>query len=128
MKKIITLAIVFFALCLPTLAEDSYFLPGEEREPYRPQQTTIKRQFDYPAFLVVTFVDRCATSMMGYMPMHPTQSRPIALQMCSCIMDQFRSDFDMDAFTKGGVKLAQAMGKQYSEVCKQLEFGNKTQM
>ena len=128
MKKIFLLIVLIFTIVVNIHAEDSEMLPGEKITKYQPQVATIKKELDYPAFVVVTFVDRCATSMMGYMPMHPTQSRPIALQMCSCIMDQFRSDFDMQAFTKGGVKLAQAMGQQYSEVCKQLEFGPKQQM
>ena len=128
MKNLFLLIALLFGLVVTIYAEDSELLPGEKIPNYQPQVATIKKELDYPAFLVVTFVDRCATSMMGYMPMHPAQSRPIALQMCSCIMDQFRSDFDMQAFTKGGVKLAQAMGQQYSEVCKQLEFGKKQNM
>jgi len=84
------------------------------------QQSTIRNKLDYPALTVVTFVDRCANSMMGYMPMHPSQSRPLAINLCSCLMDQFRSDFDIDVFMKGGTKLAQMMSPQYSEVCKQL--------
>jgi hypothetical protein len=60
--------------------------------------------------------------MMQYMPVHPSQSRPIALTMCSCFIDQFRSDFDIKQFTKGGSKLAKAMSEEYGEVCKQLEL------
>lgn len=89
---------------------------------------TIKNKLDYPADVIVVFVDRCASNMMTYMPMHPMQSRPIAMQMCSCLMDQFRSDFQFDQFKKGGTKLAEMMAPEYGEVCKQLEFGKKSNM
>ena len=86
------------------------------------KENRIKNKLDYPAKVIVAFVDSCATNMMQYMPVHPSQSRPIALTMCSCFMDQFRSDFDIKQFTKGGSKLAQAMSEEYGEVCKQLEL------
>ena len=86
------------------------------------EKARIKNKLDYSANVIVMFVDRCASNMMAYMPMHPTQSRPVALKMCSCLMDQFRSDFQFDQFKKGGAKLAEMMAPEYGEVCKQLEF------
>jgi len=85
-------------------------------------KASIKNKLDYPAKVIVAFVDSCATKMMQYMPVHPSQSRPIALTMCSCFIDQFRSDFNIKQFTKGGSKLAKAMSQEYGEVCKQLEL------
>ena len=86
----------------------------------------IKNKLDYPASTIVAFVEQCSLRMMQYMPMHPMQSRPISIKLCNCLMDQFRSDFDYKSFSKGGTKLAEAMAPEYSEVCKQLEFGRKT--
>ena len=104
------------------LEEMPDFSKREERKP------TIKNKLDYPASVIVVFVDRCASNMMAYMPMHPTQSRPVALKMCSCLMDQFRSDFQFDQFKKGGTKLAEMMAREYGEVCKQLEFTESFKM
>lgn len=126
MKKWI-LCFLFCCIFGISFAEEDGPLLGNEKMPKFNKEipnevATIKNKLDYPAKVIVAFVDSCATNMMQYMPVHPSQSRPIALTMCSCFMDQFRSDFTIKQFTKGGSKLAKMMSAQYGEVCKQLEL------
>lgn len=126
MKKWI-LCFLFCCVFGISFAEEDGPLLGNEKMPsfdktIPNEVATIKNELDYPAKVIVAFVDSCATNMMQYMPVHPSQSRPIALTMCSCFMDQFRSDFSIEQFTKGGSKLATMMSAQYGEVCKQLEL------
>lgn len=132
MFKIATATALLILVSTISFAEESNLeLKGESQYSFsqreRPEDI-LKNKLDYPANVIVVFVDRCATNMMAYMPMHPTQSRPVALKMCSCLMDQFRSDFQFDQFRKGGAKLAEMMAQEYGEVCKQLEFGKNYSM
>ena len=126
MKKWI-LCFLFCCIFGISFAEEDGPLLGNEKMPSFNNQipnevATIKNKLDYPAKVIVAFVDSCATNMMQYMPVHPSQSRPIALTMCSCFMDQFRSDFTVKQFIKGGSRLAQMMSAQYGDVWKQLEL------
>ena len=131
MLKYVLLTILIFSFSSNYLfaEEDSKVLNGESvysfKQPIEPPKDLVKTKLDYPANVIVTFVDRCASNMMAYMPMHPMQSRPLALTMCSCLMDQFRGDFKFDQFKKGGTKLAEMMAPEYGEVCKQMQFGKK---
>ena len=128
LKKIASIFIVLLISTFSYAEEDGLLLekmPDFSKKEESFTETTIKNKLDYPADVIVTFVDRCASNMMTYMPMHPMQSRPLALQMCSCLMDQFRSDFQFNQFKKGGTKLAEMMAHQYGEVCKELKFGKK---
>jgi len=131
MKKWI-LSFLFCCVFGIASAEEDGPLLGNEKMPTFDKkeytQATIRNKLDYPAKVIVAFVDSCATNMMQYMPIHPNQSRPIALTMCSCFIDQFRSDFTIEQFTKGGAKLAQMMSNQYGEVCKQMELTPSTRM
>ena len=122
-KLILTIIILTLSSSLLLAEEDGILLekmPTFAKEEIKKDR--VRNKLDYPAKVIVAFVDSCATNMMQYMPVHPSQSRPIALTMCSCFIDQFRSDFDIKQFTKGGSKLAQAMSEEYGEVCKQLEL------
>ena len=134
LKYLLFTVLVFSFSSDPLFAEeDSSVLQGENKYSFKTPteideevpKDLVKNKLDYPANIIVTFVDRCASNMMAYMPMHPMQSRPMALTMCSCLIDQFRSDFELPQFKKGGTKLAEMMAPQYSEVCKQLQFGKK---
>ena len=124
MFKKTAIALTLLITSLTAYAEEDGLLLEEmpDFSKIEKKKATIKNKLDYPANVIVVFVDRCASNMMAYMPMHPTQSRPVALKMCSCLMDQFRSDFQFDQFKKGGTKLAEMMAPEYGEVCKQLEF------
>ena len=122
-KLILTTIILTLSSGLLLAEEDGILL--EEMPKFANEEIKkdrLRNKLDYPAKVIVAFVDSCATNMMQYMPVHPSQSRPIALTMCSCFIDQFRSDFDIKQFTKGGSKLAKAMSEEYGEVCKQLEL------
>ena len=92
----------------------------EKKKEMNFSETTIKLKFEYPTEMVFGFVTSCTNNIAPRMGLYPQQAFPIALKMCSCIMDQFRGDFTRDAFVKGGKKLAISMAPQYSEVCKQL--------
>ena len=132
MSKISTITALLILVSTISFAEESNLeLKGESQYSFsqreRPEDI-LKNKLDYPATTIVAFVDSCATNMMQYMGMHPAQSRPIALKMCSCLIDQFRSDFKHSQFTKGGPKLAQQMAEEFGEVCKQLEFGRNFSM
>lgn len=130
-KKTTITAIIILASTICFAEEPNLELKGEAQYTYSPKERPedmLKNKLDYPATTIVAFVDSCATNMMQYMGMHPAQSRPIALKMCSCLIDQFRSDFKHSQFTKGGPKLAQQMAEEYGEVCKQLEFGRNFSM
>lgn len=126
-----TTAIIILVSTVCFAEEPNLELKGEAQYTYSPKERPedmLKNKLDYPANVIVVFVDRCASNMMQYMGMNPAQSRPIALKMCSCLIDQFRSDFNYSQFTKGGPKLAQQMAQEYGEVCKQLEFGKNYSM
>jgi hypothetical protein len=125
MFKKLALTSLLTPLLLGSLMAEEDGILLEEMPSFKVEQVKKDRtrnKLDYPAKVIVAFVDSCATNMMQYMPVHPSQSRPIALTMCSCFIDQFRSDFDIKQFTKGGSKLAKAMSEEYGEVCKQLEL------
>lgn len=130
MFKKTAIALTLLITSLTVYAEEDGLLLEEmpDFSKIEESRSTIKKKLDYPANVIVMFVDRCASNMMTYMPMHPTQSRPVALKMCSCLIDQFRSDFQFDQFKKGGAKLAEMMAPEYGEVCKQLEFTKQYKM
>jgi hypothetical protein len=122
-----TLISFFLATSLVFADPSSIEIPKKETAPTNKQilvddfyETTIKNKFEYPTALVFQFVQTCTSNVAPRMGMPAQQAVPAALAMCSCIMDQFRSDFKKADFMRGGQRLAKTMAPQYSAVCKSL--------
>lgn len=84
------------------------------------QAATIRNQVEYPTRVINAFVGACTDSMAQ--ELIPEYDLDFALEVsekaCSCIMDEFRADFTLEEFTKGGVKLAKLMSAQYAAYCR----------
>ena len=130
-KYLINIFVLISIVSSPVLADPFLFEePKTKSESQKYTNETMKLKFEYPSAIVSGFVQSCSQSMVQMMGMNPEQAWPIAMKMCSCIMDEFRSDFKKEDFVRGGRQLAVKMGPQYGETCrmKMQMFGAPSKM
>jgi hypothetical protein len=105
-------------------AHNQKYIPVEpSQQEQQMGKATGKRLIEYQSVVVYRFIDSCVKTFVGNVPMNPRDSMPVAVTMCSCIMDQFRKDFSFAEFKKGGQKLPKLMGGEYSQICQQENYG-----
>lgn len=107
-------------------AHNQKYVPVEPKQEQEMGKTTGKNLVEYQSIVVYRFIDSCVKTFVTNAPMNPNQSMPVAITMCSCIMDQFRKDFSFAEFKKGGSKLPKLMGGEYSQTCQKINYGSSS--
>lgn len=78
----------------------------------------VRKDVEYPTFHLVKFVESCTMNFIQSSGMqNPYQAKEIGLQMCSCLMDEFRSDFSHQQMVSSGAQIMKKMSSQYSMKC-----------
>lgn len=89
------------------------------------QTATIRNHVEYKSIVVFSFVKSCSSTMLAETFYNDQTFQVITEAVCSCMMDEFRQDFNMDEFKAGGVRLARMMASQYTEACRESILGNE---